>query len=158
MRQFVTSVLVIGTVTSIALAAQASSAGKTRISACSLLPADLVVKVGGITPQMAKALPPREEASGPNGSECNFGQIRLLVDPVIGSGASRQPPGKGWQPLSGVGDTAFYRANGGTFAEIVAWTAAHHFFLSFTVPTGSSVDATKPKAIELSQAITPKLR
>ena len=158
MRQFVVSALVVGTVTSIGLAAQAPAAGKPRISACSLLPADLVVKVGGISPQMAKALPPREEASGPNGTECNFGQIRLLVDPVIGSGASRQPPGKNWQPLPGVGDTAFYRANGGTFAEIVAWTAAHHFFLSFTVPTGSSVDATKPKAIELAQAITPKLR
>ena len=158
MRQFVASVLVIGTVTSIGLTAQAPAAGKPRISACSLLPADLVVKVGGISPQMAKALPPREEASGPNGSECNFGQIRLLVDPAIGSGTSRQPPGKNWEPLSGVGDTGFYRANGGTFAEIVAWTAAHHFFLSFTVPTGSSVDATKPKAIELAQAITPKLR
>jgi len=158
MRQFVASVLIIGAVTSIAVTAQSPAAGKPRIPACSLLPADLVVKVGGINPKMAKALPPREEASGPNGSECNFGQIRLLVDPVIGSGASRQPPGKDWQPLSGVADTAFYRANGGTFAEVVAWTSAHHFFLQFTVPTGSSVEATKPKAIELAQAITPKLR
>jgi hypothetical protein len=112
MRQFVASVLVTGAVTSIAFAAQAPTAGKPRISACSLLPADLVVKVGGISPQMAKALPPREEASGSNGSECNYGQIRLLVDPAIGSGDSRQPPGKSWQPLSGVGDTAFVRDTG----------------------------------------------
>ena len=158
MRQFVASVLIAGTIASPTLGAQAPASGKPRISACSLLPADLVVKVGGISPQMAKALPPREEASGPNGSECNYGQVRLLVDPVIGSGGSRQPPGKNWQPLSGVGDTAFFRANGSTFAEIVAWTAAHHFFLQFTVPTGSSLDATKPKAIELAQAIIPKLR
>lgn len=157
MRQFVAAVLVSGTVTSIALANQAPATGKPRISACSLLPADLVVKVGGISPQMAKALPPREEASGPNGSECNYGQIRLLVDPVIGSGASRQPPGKNWQALPGVGDTAFSRDNG-PFSEIVAWTAAHHFMLQFTVPTGSSLEATRPKAIELAQAIVPKLR
>jgi hypothetical protein len=157
MRQFVAAILIAGTIASPTLGAQAPVSGKPRISACSLLPADLVVKVGGISPQMAKALPPREEASGPNGSECNYGQVRLLVDPVIGSGGSRQPPGKNWQPLSGVSDTAFSRDNS-VFAEVIAWTGAHHFFLQFTVPTGSSLEATRPKATELAQAIVAKLR
>jgi hypothetical protein len=41
---------------------------------------------------------------------------------------------------------------------VIAWTGAHHFFIQFTVPTGSSLEATRPKAIELAQAIVPKLR
>jgi hypothetical protein len=157
MRQFIASALVVGTVTA-AAASQAPPAGKPRISACSLLPTDLVLKVGGINPQAVKILKPEEEAMGTTGSACEYGDIRLQVDPFARSDDLRKSPAKDWQPLSGVGDTAFFHANGRNYAELMVWTGAHHFTIQFGVPVGSTPEAIKPKTIELANAIIPKLR
>ena len=156
MRQFIASVLVTGVVTA-AVAAQAP-AGKPRISACSLLPADLVLKVGALNPQTVKILKPEEEAMGTTGSACEYGDIRLQVDPFANTDALRKSPGKDWQPVSGVGDTAFFHANGRNYAELMVWAGAHHFTIQFGVPVGSTPEAIKPKTIELANAIIPKLR
>ena len=157
MRQFIASALVVGTVTA-AAASQAPAAGKPRISACSLLPTDLVLKVGGINPQAVKILKPEEEAMGTTGSACEYGDIRLQVDPFARSDDLRKSPGKDWQPVSGVGDTAFFHANGRNYAELMVWTGAHHFTIQFGVPVGSTPEAIKPKTLELANAIIPKLR
>jgi len=157
-RLFIASVLAIGTLTASALAAQAPAAGKSRISACSLLPTDLVLKVGGINPQAAKILKPEEEAMGTTGSACEYGEIRLQVDPFARTDDMRKSPGKDWQPVSGVGDTAFFHANGRNYAELIVWTGGHHFTIQFGVPIGSTPEAIKPKTIELANAIIPKLR
>ena len=156
MRQFIASALVVGTVT--AAAASQAPAGKPRISACSLLPTDLVLKVGGINPQAVKILKPEEEAVGTTGSACEYGDIRLQVDPFARPDDLRKSPGKDWQPVSGVGDTAFFHANGRNYAELMVWTGAHHFTIQFGVPVGSTPEAIKPKTLELANAIIPKLR
>jgi hypothetical protein len=156
MRRFIASVFVIGSV--VTGVASQPRGGKPPISACSLLPADLVLKVGGINPQAVKILKPEEEAMGTTGSACEYGDIRLQGDPFARSEGLRKSPGKDWQPVSGVGDTAFFHANGRNYAELMVWTGAHHFTIQFGVPIGSTPEAIKPKTIELANAIIPKLR
>jgi hypothetical protein len=156
-QQFIAAVVIVGAVIAPVVAAQAPP-GKSRISACALLPTDLVVKVGGINPQAVKILKPEEEAMGTTGSACEYGDIRLQVDPFARSEGLRKSPGKDWQPVSGVGDTAFFHANGRNYAELMVWTGAHHFTIQFGVPVGSTPEAIKPKTIELANAIIPKLR
>jgi hypothetical protein len=159
MRQFITAALVVGTVTA-AVASQAPAAGKPPISACSLLPTDLVVKVGGINPQMVQYLKPTEEAMGTTGSACNYGNVRLQVDPFTPARLAeilKTPTAKSWVPVSGVGNTAYFNNNRDRYAELIVSTGTHVFTIQFGVATGSTAEATKPNTITLANAIIPKL-
>ena len=158
MRQFIASVLVTGAVAA-ALSAQAP-AGKPPISACSLLPTDLVLKVGGIAPQAVKILEPEEEALGTTGSACEYGDVRLQVDPFTPARLAdilKTPTAKTWVPVSGVGDAAYFNNNKDRYAELVVRTGTHVFTIQFGVATGSTAEATKPKTITLANAIIRKL-
>src|SRR5512138_697573 len=108
MRPLAALILIIGTVTTIT-AAQAPAAGKP-ISACSLLPTELVLKVGGINSQAVKYLKPEEEAMGTTGSACEYGDVRLQVDPFTPARLAellKTPTAKTWMPVAGVGDAAY---------------------------------------------------
>ena len=159
MRQFIASVLIIIAVTA-ALASQAP-AGKPPISACSLLPTELVLKVGGINPQAVKILKPEEEALGTTGSACEYGEVRLQVDPFTPAQLAdilKTPAAKAWVPVSGVGDAAYFNNNRDRYAELFVRTGTHVFSIQFGVATGSTAEATKPKTIMLANDIIPKLR
>jgi hypothetical protein len=82
----------------------------------------------------------------------------LQTDPFGRAEELRKSPGKEWQGVSGVGDTAYFRNNRNDYAELMVWTGAHHFTIQFGVPVGSTPEAIKPKTIELANAIIPKLR
>src|SRR5687767_5442714 len=130
MRQLLASVLVIGTVTALAAVSQAPAAGKPPISACSLLPTDLVMKVGGLNPKMVDYIKPSEEAMGTTGSACNYGGLRLQVDPFTPAGLERilkTETAKTWVPVSGVGDAAYFNNNRDRYAELVVRTGTHVF-------------------------------
>ena len=160
MRQLIASVLVLGTMTT-AVASQASSPAKPPISACSLLPTDLVLKVGGIQPDMVKSLKPEEEAMGTTGSACQYGSVRLQVDPFTPARLTeilKTETAKTWVPVGGVGDAAYFNNNCNRYAELVVRTGAHVFTIQFSVARGSTAEATKPNAITLANAIIPKLR
>jgi hypothetical protein len=129
----------------------------SRISACSLLPTELMVKVGGINKQMVKYLEPSEEPMGANVSACDYASVRLQVNP-FGKGSKPRQPAKEWQAVSGVGDGAFFRPNGTHYAELIVWTGAHHFTIQFGVPTGGTPESIRPNTIELANAIVAKLR
>jgi len=137
--------------------------GTPRISACSLLTDDLVAKFDTTPPhlrrpEVRKHFTVTEEPVGLNGSSCDNGQIFLQVNPFARADDMRKSPGKDWQPVSGVGDTAFFRNNRDLFAELIVWTGPHHFTLQLGVPAGGTSDSIKPNVIGLANGIIPKLR
>ena len=160
MRQLVVLVLMIGCLTSHAAASQARGQAETgrRMSACSLMSRDLVEKFDTGSNQILKIMKPSEEPIGANGSGCEDGNIGFQIDPFARADELRKSPGKDWQPLTGVGDTAFFRNKADTYAELMVWTGSHHFTIQLGVPPGGTVESVKPKAIGLAHAIATKLR
>ncbi|WP_413936684.1 hypothetical protein [Nitrospira sp. BLG_1] len=141
----------------------AAVAGKSRISACALLTEDLVTKFDTTPPHLRqsgvlKQFKPTEEPVGPNGSYCDDGQIGLQVNPFSMADELRKSPGKDWQPVSGVGDTAFFHNNRDQYAELMVWTGPHHFTIQLSVPVGGTADSIKSNVIGLANGIIPKLR
>jgi hypothetical protein len=137
--------------------AQAPAAGaKPRISACSVMPRELVAKLEA-NPQLLKYSKMEEEPIGASGSYCDYGSLGLQINPFA-SNSKPASPGKEWQPVAGVGDAAFFRSNRGMWAELIVWTGPHHFTIQYSIRQGSTAEATKPTTIELARAIIPKLR
>ena len=135
-----------------------SSPRPDRISACSLLSRELVRKVSPVDRKPAFELPPEEEPIGQKGSSCEYGGIGLQVNPFARADEMRKSMGKEWEPVSGVGDTAFFRNNRNLFAELLVWTGAHHFTIQMGVPTDGTAEKIKPNTIALANAIIPQLK
>jgi hypothetical protein len=137
---------------------QEPSGKSGRIKACAFLTREVVVKVAPRVHKIVLDMPAEEEPVGANGSSCQYGTIGLQIDPFARSEDLRRSPGKDWQPVSGVGDAAWFRNNEERFAELMVWTGAHHFTIQMDVPTGSTAEQTKPSTIELARTIIPKLK
>ena len=161
MRQMVACLLLMGSFSSESAASQARGAatsGAARMSACSLLPTDLMVKVGGINTAAVKYIKPEEEPMGSDGSACEYASVRLQLNPFGKNHQKREPAGRDWQAVAGVGDAAFFRRNGSQYAELIVWTGPHHFTIQFGVPTGGTPDSIRPNTIQLANAIVASLR
>jgi len=91
------------------------------------------------------------------GTSCEYGRIGLRVNP-FGQGTKAAAPGKDWEPISGVGNGAFYRPLRKSNAELIAWTGPHHIGIQLGVPTGGTMESTKAEAIALANAILLKLQ
>jgi hypothetical protein len=144
-----------------ASAPQAGTGGKPAIRACSLLTKELALQV---TPAANKKvldmIPPAEESMGAIGSACEYGDIRLQIDPFPPARVEelRKQQGKDWTPVPNVGDKAYFRDNRGRFAELIVAVGAHTFTVQMGVPLGGTADAIKPNVITVANAIVPKLR
>lgn len=157
--RLIASFVAVGYLTVPAVAFQARPGGAPatpRISACALITPELAAKYNH--KDIAKYLKPEEEPVGINGTHCEHGRIGLQVNPFARNSDLRKSPGKEWEPMSGIGDTAFFRANRSLFAELIVWTGAHHFTVQLGVPTGGTLESTKAEAIAIAHAIVPKLR
>lgn len=160
MRQVMAFLLMMGC-TSVATSASQVGSGAAvgkRISACALLTPDVMEKFDTAKPETRKLFTPEEESIGANGTYCGHGGVILQVNPFARSEDLRKSPGKDWQNVAGIGDTAFFRNNRDRYAELMVWTGPHHFTIQLDVPTGGTVESIKPKAIGLATAIIPKLR
>ena len=161
MRFVITTMLVLACVGPETAAAQApgTAAGKPAIRACSLLTREMVVKFTTIANKsVIDLIPPQEDAIGATGSSCDYGGIGLQVDPFARAETMRKSPAKDWQPVPGVGDTAFFHNNRDTFAELFVWTGNHHFTIQMGVPMGAKAESIKSNTIGLANALIPKLR
>jgi hypothetical protein len=159
MRRVAVLVLTVALVCSTASARQAPSgaaAGGGAINACAFLPKDLALKVTG-TNKALFDLPPRETPVG-KGSECNYGDIQLRIDPFSwASLKGRMNNGPKWTVVSGVGDEAYFRDNG-RFAEFMGHVGSRTFTIQMGVPVTSTAEKIKPNVITLASAIVPKLK
>jgi hypothetical protein len=137
---------------------QSGAAGKSSaIHACSILTRDLVAKATSPANKYVLDATPEEEPAG-QGSSCSYADLMVQIDPFARSEELRKSPGKGWQPVSGVGDTAYFHDNSGRYAEIMAWSGTHHFTIQVGVPTGDTAEKIKPNLIQLANAIIAKLK
>ena len=87
------------------------------IRACQLLTKDLVAPFTA-NKTMLNLMAPEEEPMKPSGSACEWGVVRLQIMPVPAT-AKRVAPSAQWQPLTGTGEAAFFRANGTEYAELM---------------------------------------
>jgi hypothetical protein len=158
MRQFVTVVILGGLIVPIAGPLPCADAGQGRLSACALLSRDLVEKFDTGNPQVLKMMKPSEEPVGATGSICDDGNIGFQINPFARADDLRKSPGKDWQLVPGVGETAHFRNKADTYAELMVWTGPHHFTLQVGVPNGGTVESIKPRVIDLARAIIAKLR
>ena len=158
MRHVVKLLVAVICITSQAAASQAGAKGAAAgkpVGACSILTRDLVAPLTQ-NKKVLDLIPPEEESMGGSASACEHGSVRLQLFP--GARQNRTPPAKDLQPLSGVGETAYFRSNRDRYAELAVWTATHYFTLQVSVPTGSSAEAIKPNTVALANAIIAKLR
>jgi hypothetical protein len=160
MRHVITSVLMVGCMSSQVLASQArgaGAAGKPTVGACSILTRDLVAPFAE-NKKLLDLIPPEEEAMASSASACEYGIVRLQLYPIDRALQKRTAPGKDFQPVSGAGEAAYFRNNRNTYAELVVWTATHRFTLQVSVPTGRTAEAIKPDTIALANKIIARLR
>jgi hypothetical protein len=160
MRQVMACLLVMGCTSAATSASQAGSGAAVGkpISACALLTPDVMEKFDTAEPATRKLFKPEEESIGANGTYCAHGGVILQVNPFARSEDLLKSPGKDWQNVTGIGDTAYFRNNRDRHAEVMVWTGPHHFTIQLDVPTGGTVESIKPKAIGLATAIAAKLR
>jgi hypothetical protein len=123
-------------------------------SACALITPDLAEKYNN--KEMLKYLKAEEEPMG-TARRCDYGRIGLVVYPPK-SGPVRQSPGKEWQPVSGVGQMAFFYSRNNTYAEVMVFTASRAFGIQLGKRTGATMEDTKAEAIALATALVPKLQ
>lgn len=134
------------------------SSGKPAIRACEVLTRDMVAKYDTQSPKLRGLIPRQEEAIGSHGSSCDDGGILIQINPFINSDGYRKSPPKDWQTVSGVGDAAFFRNNGGRWAELMVWTGTHHFTIQLSVPDGATAESVKPNTIGLATALVARLK
>jgi hypothetical protein len=133
--------------------------GKPATGACALLTRELAMKVSGAVNKIVFDIPPEEEPVGKTGSACHYAGITLQIDAftpeAIDAIAKKD---KEWAPVSGVADSAYYRNNRDTFAEIIGRVGKRTFTIQLSVPFQSTVEKVRPNAITLAHAIVGKLR
>ena len=169
MRHAITSLLIVGCVSSTSLAFQARSGGAAAGKACSLLSRDLAIKVstaeGRKALERAKPIEGTEDMSVAKGaSACSYGHILLILDPFGAPEKVRNDMGtptaiyKDYERVSGVGDAAFFRARSN--ADLRVWTGSRHFAIEMSpgLFSGEDPKALKANVIALANAIIPQLR
>ena len=158
MSRIVACVFLVGSLMSSVEAWQSRGGGPIR--ACSLLTKELALKVTAANKRIFDLLPPEEEPLGVAGSSCEYGDIGLQVDPFTPARLDQlyKQNGKDWTPVTGVGDAAYFRDNGGRFAELYVRVGGHTFTIQMGVPTGGTAAAIKPNTITLATALVPKLK
>ena len=172
MRHGIISLLVAGCISSTALAFQSRSGGAAAAQACELLTRDLVMKVSpdkkALEREKPVADPFAEElrAAGQPvkpGMSCKYGPVMLVLSPLARPAQTqnalraRTKPYEAFEPVPGVGDAAFFRANIAT-ASMYVWTGPHHFLVEIVAGFMDDARKLKPNSIELAKGIVSQLR
>jgi hypothetical protein len=122
------------------MAASLAAQAPAKIAACSLMTKAEVKQALGTVSPVWDLLPPEEEPAG-RGSSCNYPGLMLQVDP-FSIDAFRQV--KGVQPVSGIGDEAYFRDNKAGYAELALRTGSHVVTLQLTKENEAAVLTAPP--------------
>jgi hypothetical protein len=175
MRHLATSLIVAGCMSATAIALQSRGGEAAAGKVCPLLSRDLVMKIS--SPAGRKALEnakPIEDWVGqaqreaglnvvPGSSSCKYGRVLLVLNPIARPNEvrdamrTRTAPYKNYEPVSGVGDAAFFEANS-AYANLYVWSGSRHFHIEMGAGFDDDAKAMKPNVIALANAIVPQLR
>jgi hypothetical protein len=131
---------------------QPSPTAAPTIKVCSLLPKEEVKKYLPWS-ALVDSMEPEEQAVGAAGSSCNYPSVRIQV---LGRSTTTGPPDqKGYEPISDVGDEAYFRNNRNRFAELYVRVGKHT--LTLQANADRNVEAIKPRVVDLAKALIAKL-
>ena len=158
MRQMLVPVVLSTCLLSSALAQ--TGPARPEIKPCSLLTRELVEKASAAGKHTIAAAKPEEVSLGASRRGCQWGDVLVQVDPYPASrlGELSKSDPKNWESISGVGDAAYFHNVKDAMAEMFVRVGPRTFAILIDVPVGSKAAAVKPKAVELAQALVPKLR
>jgi hypothetical protein len=168
MRHVMTSLLVVGCISSGAVAFQGRSGAGSTGTACELLTRDLAMKVSTASGRRGlESAKPSDDIEGmaiaKGASVCDFGHITLILDPfarpdqIRSAMRARNFPYKNHEPVPGVGDAAFFESNS-AFANLYVWSGSRQFHIQMGAGYEDSAATLRPHVIALANAIIPKLR
>lgn len=165
--------LCLGAVVTLQLSAAASAAqapasppkGQAAVHACSLVSEADIQRVTGTTNRMNT--PPSRSDTPSGGTQCNYVGLDIALTPGVNAqnfqtnrASAAQQRGTTTEPLTGVGDEAYYyiRARSSSSGVgVVFRVGTYQVALGDNVPSGS-VEAFKPKIVELAKIAAAKLR
>lgn len=136
-----------------------SAVPQQPVTACSLLTRELAMQFSSAANKVVFDFPPEPETLAA-GTACEYGDIRLQIDPYSAEQVKQLPASgeQGWAAVAGVGDGAYFRNNGDTYAELAGWVGTRTFTLQLGVPFQGSAEGIKPNVVGLANAIAAKLR
>jgi hypothetical protein len=139
-----------------AQAAQKPSAGAlARIAVCPLVSKEEVKKHLPWNPVMDQ-FPLEEESIGASGSSCSYPTVLVQVLPYTQNMVDALHKQGKLEPISGVGDEAYFRNNKDLFAELYAKVGNR--LLTLQSSSSGKVEAVKPGVISLAKVFVAKLR
>ena len=138
--------------------AQNSSAQKSqRINACSLLTREEVRKhAPWATPLDQVAT--EEEPIGTSGSACTYPSVMIQLLPYTPNFFEVVRKRGKLEPVSGVGEEAYFYENSAGYAELYAKVGNRILTIQRDLQTGEKASAAKPGVTGLAQALAAKLR
>jgi hypothetical protein len=136
-----------------AAAQPAATAAAPRIRACAILTRDEVRKHVPWN-AVADTIPPDETPVGATGTSCQYPSVLIRLLPR-GKETGQPIQGATMEPISGVGDEAFFRSNRNRYAELYVRAGRHTLMLQASA--NGNIDLAKTQVISLARALIAKL-
>ena len=137
------------------LSAQSAQPDPAKIKVCSLLTKEQVKKHLPWRPELDQ-FPPEEEALGNYGSSCNYPTVHIQVMPSRSSMIEQAKKKGGLEPISGLGEEAYFHNNKGMYAELYVRQGKYLFTVQANV--NGPIATAKDGAIKLAKDLAAKLR
>ena len=134
-----------------------AGATSDRIRACSLLTKAEAKKLLQ-WPSMLDQLPIEEEPLGTTGSSCNYPNAHVQVMAFTPQFAEAMRKQGKLEPVSGVGDEAFFRENRAGYAEVYVQVGQRVVTVQKDVGPQEKMESAKATAVALASALIAKLR
>ena len=134
---------------------QPSAAAPQRVQVCPLVAKEEVKKH---LPWSAAldGMPIEEEPIGANGSSCEFPTVGVQVLPFTQGFIDAARKSAPLEAIPGVGDEAYFRNNQNRWAEVLVKVGPR--LLTLQASASGSIEAVKPRVIELAKVYVSKLR
>jgi len=138
--------------------------GAPPIKACAVLTKEVLAQTTPLEKQgfdLVMRVPPDEDVFGTRGSACHYGTVTLQIDPFLPATVerARATSKTPYTPVAGVGDSAYFHDNRGTYAELfVIFGGSRVLTIQMSVPMGKTAAALQPNVIALAKAVLPKLK
>lgn len=126
-----------------------------KVLVCSLLPTAEVKKHLPWRPQLDQ-FPPEEEGIGTSGSSCNYPSAMIQVLPNSSRMIEEARKKGGLEPVSGIGEEAYFHNNRNRFAELYVKTGK--YVLTLQSNWDGKDPSVKAGTISLAKALVAKLR
>jgi hypothetical protein len=134
---------------------QPATAAGSRIRVCSLLPKEEVKKHVPWLPVLDQ-MPIEEEPVGVSGSSCNYPSVFIQVLPFSQRTIDMARQQGGLEPLTGIGDEAYFHNNKNLYAEV--FVKVGNQLLTLQANLQGEMAVVKPGVLNLAKALVAKLR